>query len=396
MLVVFGTRSYGRIDAHGGEHAMTRFAHVYYLPIIPVSSMWVMGDRGFAIRTSGKSIAAAYLRVWAPLIAICVLLTASIAGTIIAAVLAAASAWAWRSRGLRQSAMRASDFRLLAFGTRCDPAWMTSSLRDDMKRALDERWAKLDAQRAPDEVAERGATSSREAVVAYGLLAIAALDAPDAGARATAASNARRILDGSHDLAGDAAGPYRGGDQAANAAVLAEVTRAANDLSATKQHAPRRTIPPAAKWLFGAVCAFAAVGALLGTHTALSPRAVSIDDVNGARFDGELVVLHCDSTRELGALRDDTPIYGCSIGDDVVMLVGHVDDDDAVGGRLLPMNAAISAELFDSRDSSLALRYLRVESLTVTRDVAIGSIVVLVLLAGWLASAIVRRSKHSE
>ena len=129
----------------------------------------------------------------------------------------------------RRLAHRRSDFQMLAFGTRCDPERMTSEMRAQLKLGLDERLAALDVKRSPDEVAELlGATSTREAVIAYGLLRLAAIDAPR-DARVKAATAARRILDGARDAAPASDGPYRAADQdAASPPIFTDVANAAS------------------------------------------------------------------------------------------------------------------------------------------------------------------------
>ena len=72
MIVIYGTRHYGVVDERGGEYALTRFAHIYWLPLFPVGSMWVTrttedGYRGHTIGLSGKSVLAGYARVWGPI-----------------------------------------------------------------------------------------------------------------------------------------------------------------------------------------------------------------------------------------------------------------------------------------------------------------------------------------
>src|SRR5512133_3356729 len=122
MVIIYGRRSFGRIEAHGGEHAQTSFVHVYYMPIVPISSFWVTQDlgtavRGFEIRASGKSILAAYLRSWGPIAALIAFATAPGALGLLAPLpFVAATVWAWTLRSLRGGALRRSDFQLLAFG----------------------------------------------------------------------------------------------------------------------------------------------------------------------------------------------------------------------------------------------------------------------------------------
>ncbi|MCL2723650.1 MAG: hypothetical protein FWD69_04350 [Polyangiaceae bacterium] len=73
MIIVFGTRSYGKINACGPSHHTTKFFHVSYLPLIPVES-WLVLEKSAdgtmrAIRAplQFKSILAAYMRVWGPI-----------------------------------------------------------------------------------------------------------------------------------------------------------------------------------------------------------------------------------------------------------------------------------------------------------------------------------------
>jgi hypothetical protein len=76
MIIITGTRFYGRIRACGSSFVATKFAHVYFLPLIPVSTHVVFeetGDgsvRGVAAPLSFKSVMAAYLRVWGPIAAL--------------------------------------------------------------------------------------------------------------------------------------------------------------------------------------------------------------------------------------------------------------------------------------------------------------------------------------
>jgi hypothetical protein len=72
MVVVYGTRFYGKVAACGSSFIATRFFHIYYLPLIPVGSHLVIeenGDgsyRGLPHPFSLKSMFAGYMRVWGP------------------------------------------------------------------------------------------------------------------------------------------------------------------------------------------------------------------------------------------------------------------------------------------------------------------------------------------
>ena len=229
MVIIYGHRAYGRVEEHGGEYALTTFVHVYYVPLVPTGSMWVTreGRARDAVRIGmhGKSVAAAYLRTWGLAIAAaCVLIAPGVLTGLVAAGLAALSATSWSWRRLRSGeALRRSDFNLLAFGTRCEPSRLPASTRGVLQAALEARRASLGLTRPPEDVARFGATSRDEAVIAYGLLRLAAIEHRSAGQDAAVA----RLLAGDHDALSAGEGPYREAQEKLTAAVHEEIGRVA-------------------------------------------------------------------------------------------------------------------------------------------------------------------------
>jgi hypothetical protein len=73
MVIVYGTRFYGKVKAAGGSFLGTQFFHIYYVPLIPIGTHLILeeGDggsyKGIKSDFSVKSMLAAYLRVWGPL-----------------------------------------------------------------------------------------------------------------------------------------------------------------------------------------------------------------------------------------------------------------------------------------------------------------------------------------
>jgi hypothetical protein len=73
MVVVYGTRFYGKVRACGGSFLATRFFHIYYVPLIPIGTQLILeetsggGYKGMKAPFSLTSLFAAYLRVWGPL-----------------------------------------------------------------------------------------------------------------------------------------------------------------------------------------------------------------------------------------------------------------------------------------------------------------------------------------
>ena len=91
---------------------------------------------------------------------------------------------------------------------------MKAAGRRGLAERLGREWAARDGVRAPEEVAADGPVDLDEAVLAYGLLRLAAADAP--GRRGAALDAlADRILTSSYGTTAPGAGPYRGGAIAA-------------------------------------------------------------------------------------------------------------------------------------------------------------------------------------
>jgi hypothetical protein len=216
MIVIYGTRCYGRVDAHGGQHHQTRFFHIYYVPLIPVESVWVTDSdsegryRGHDVRMSGRSVLAGYARVWGPLGAVACIASGGVGGIAAGVALGAVSVWTWTWRSLRSARdRRRSDFHQLAFGTRCDPLAMDEALATSLQPHIAQRWAQVSEGNSPEDVARLGASNPAQALMAYASLRLAARLAPGRHA-AAARADSERILDSIKDDPSQiGAGPYR-------------------------------------------------------------------------------------------------------------------------------------------------------------------------------------------
>jgi hypothetical protein len=216
MIVIYGTAFYGRVDGHGGQHQLTKFFHIYYVPIVPVGTLWATEQlddayQGHEVKLSGRSVLAGYARVWGPLGALAALASGGVGGALAAVGLAAATAWSWTWRSLRDPrARRRSDFNLHAFGTRCDPLRMPEELAANLQAPVAERWALVAEGSTPEDVARLGAANLSQAVFAYGSLRLAARLAPGEHARA-ALEASERIVEAVRDIDETAleGGPYR-------------------------------------------------------------------------------------------------------------------------------------------------------------------------------------------
>lgn len=220
MIVIYGTRFYGEVDSYGGQRQLTKFFHIYYVPLVPIDTLWVTRDlergyTGHAVKMSGRSILAGYARVWGPVAAVGSFLAGSVGGTVAAVGLLAVSAWTWTWRSVRAAReQRRSDFHLVAFGTRCDPLNMDEDLAASLQPHIAERWAEVSEGNSPEDVARLGAANPAQAVLAYASLRLAARLAPRDHAR-TSLEASERIIDAVRESPALEGGPYRSSAPAA-------------------------------------------------------------------------------------------------------------------------------------------------------------------------------------
>jgi hypothetical protein len=224
VLIIFGTRHYGMVDRHAGQYACTRVFHLYYLPIIPLGTMWVTAEHGDAVSGHkvafyGRSIAAAFLRPWGLAFGIIGGLGSigelddgrigsGVGLLVVAATLLALAIWSFRQRTVRGvRAHRERDMTRAAFGTACDPKYLPRSVVDALTSSIENDWARVAQGRTPGDVARLGPSSPDQALLAWALLRLRALTTPGAE-RARLLADAARIVDGIHESA-PLGGPYR-------------------------------------------------------------------------------------------------------------------------------------------------------------------------------------------
>src|SRR5215510_4324087 len=173
--LIVARRTYGRVDEYDGEYVETEFTCLGWLPIplIPGRSFWITHDRhsqriGFPIKLHLRSVIATYLRLWAPGIAVVVLVRSSSSlATVVAATLFGLCAWSWTWWPRDAAARRGSDFALAAFGSRCDPARMTDAMHELLSHQLKLRASADVDPRSPDDIVRFGARTPDEALLAY-------------------------------------------------------------------------------------------------------------------------------------------------------------------------------------------------------------------------------------
>jgi hypothetical protein len=114
MIFVAGKRLLGRVEAHAGTFVVTEFAHLYYLPLVPMRSHLVLETnpaggirRSLPVRLHTLSAVAGYLRTWSIvgagmslLVAVARQDVASWPWLLAAVVLAALAGWSHSRLGL--------------------------------------------------------------------------------------------------------------------------------------------------------------------------------------------------------------------------------------------------------------------------------------------------------
>ena len=188
MLFIWGHRYYGQVGGQDGQCSMTRFAHGWFLPLFPMSSMWM------TVRSS-EVPAGHPMRL-------------SLAGVV--------HGYRWRTlRNPRRQ--RRARYTLMTIGTGCDPLRMPRLYASHLRAQAENRWLRTAGTLTPDDVVRRGAASLEQAAAAYTLLRLVAR--LETGPRARAArATSEQILDAATDLKLDGA-PYRDELPAAPAAL---------------------------------------------------------------------------------------------------------------------------------------------------------------------------------
>jgi hypothetical protein len=224
MLIIYGTRWCGVVDDCDGQHQQTRFAHLYWMPLFPVATMWVTGQvaggqQGHKARWSWRSVLAGYLRCWGPVVALFGLARWNLDGALVATIAASLTAWSWSWRALHGArARRRSDLHAAHYGTRCDPLRMPRQLAYSLRSDVDRRWAEASNGRTPEDIARLGSSDPAEVALAYATLRLVARTAVGAAA-AQARATSDRLLDAATPrVDATAAGPYRSDPSAAPAA----------------------------------------------------------------------------------------------------------------------------------------------------------------------------------
>jgi hypothetical protein len=193
MIVIYGTRTYGEIEHYQGEYAATRFAHVYWLPLFPVSStMWVQNHeedhfQGHRMRWSWKSIAAAYLRTWglliggyffiSPLYALSVsfsLFAYHWASFLFGAALLGSAIYSWKWHWLPKEEEHKRSLFASIVGTHCDPELLPDDMVISLRQNIEKLWEERFPTQTPNDVARYGAKIPAQGALAYSLLRLLA------------------------------------------------------------------------------------------------------------------------------------------------------------------------------------------------------------------------------
>lgn len=200
MIIVYGTRLFGKIDVCDGGYAATRFAHIYWMPIIPVSetTIWVTANhgeqsRGHDMRIAWKSIAAAYLRTWGFVIGLALSIPAinelghrgwSVLDRLLFGVLLlGASLYSWRWYRVSATERERRALCAAVTGTHCAPEDLPDEIASPLRQGIERTWAERFPAQTPGDIARFGPQDPAQALLAYLLLRLHARDVSRAQAR---------------------------------------------------------------------------------------------------------------------------------------------------------------------------------------------------------------------
>ncbi len=222
--VAMPKRVFGKVDEYGGALAASTFLRIWRFPLVPTGSVWltagVDGMHAQKIRPHLRSIAAGYLRTWAPFIFWLSFAFDTVAMYCVAAAVVAFCIWSWTWRMAHRHMMqRRNDFDLVTLGTQCPPHLLRA---EDLAALLEQQkanFAKLKSERSADDVARFGSANAAELLAAYGLLRVYGTATPLTASDARFA--AMRIMNGSHDKPSSDAGVFRSTTEAATPVLAA-------------------------------------------------------------------------------------------------------------------------------------------------------------------------------
>jgi hypothetical protein len=148
MFIIWGKRTYGAVHKVGTTSVKTVFGHLYYLPLVPMSSHYVDFKTGSSYELTsmnGRSIVCGYARVWMPLALLIALIAFDIVDGVLGKVLcgfimaAAAAAWiasfVFDKKVVLKESAQVREMMHRHFGVALDPYHCQASLQAD----IDER-----------------------------------------------------------------------------------------------------------------------------------------------------------------------------------------------------------------------------------------------------------------
>jgi hypothetical protein len=218
MIVIYGTRHYGRIDEYFGEVGAVRFVHLFFLPVIPIGWMWIRfhdedGFRGHGMRIPWRALLSAYARTWGVGGGIVLLLAATqgrpllaLAGALL--LVASLATFAWRTVW-RPHAKRAREMLRQTIETACDPSLLPARMVAALRPPLEAAWAETYPDDTPTEVARHGPASPEQGALAYAILRLTARTLPLGQARETDRLAARLAAEQFEPRTARDGSPYR-------------------------------------------------------------------------------------------------------------------------------------------------------------------------------------------
>jgi hypothetical protein len=184
MMVIHGIDRFGRIESGGGEYLVTRFHHLFLVPIIPIGSEWITENDGTRLlgrpcRLSWRSVLTAYARAWGVIAAAALVLwIAALGGGPIALGVAAIAVYVgrmyWRRPLRDRRELRRIELQRPVFGIALDPRQLRRADALLLLPAAEAGFAEVSGGRTALDVARTGASSEAQAAHAFVVLRLMA------------------------------------------------------------------------------------------------------------------------------------------------------------------------------------------------------------------------------
>ncbi len=152
-MIIYGTNFYGKIKTVGGQAIKTRFFHLFWLPIIPLGSMFVLGEDddnvlGFEMKPNVLSVLLAYLRRFMGVIILGGIIIFFVEDDIEAIYVAAGPVVPWIASMILGRANKEEKYERILLGLATTifgyPEWIPAEKAREIMQVMENQWDEME------------------------------------------------------------------------------------------------------------------------------------------------------------------------------------------------------------------------------------------------------------